>query len=418
MRFFNKDKGEKADKTIIKMVTTYGDSFYAWNGRLYESDIVRACIRPKVKAIGKLTAKHIRIKDGMIEVNPSPRIKFLLSEPNPFMTAQQFQEKVANQFCLNNNAFILIVRNEDDLPIQLYPIPARLAEAIYINDELNIRFTFINGRVMTFPYTDIIHLKGDYYEDDIFGTSPAKALSELMNVVGTIDQGVVNAIKNSSVIKWLLKFTQSMRPEDVKKNVKEFVDNYLSIDTDTFGAAGVDAKADILRIEPKDYVPNAMVTDRFTDRVFQFFNTNKDIVTSSWNEDQWNAYYESEIEPLALQMAGAYTIRIFSRNERSYENSIVFEASNLACASLMTKLQFVQMVDRGAMTPNEWRATMNMAPIEGGDKPIRRLDTQVVNLIEKLINQINDKNYAQIAESIMALVAATEQERRKNDSKD
>ena len=161
-----------------------------------------------------------------------------------------------------------------------------------------------------------------------------------------------------------------------------------------------------------------MITDRFTNRIFHFFNTNEKIVTSSWNEDEWNAYYESEIESFALQMSGAYTTRIFSRNERSYENSIVFEASNLACASLKTKLGFVQMVDRGAMTPNEWRATMNMAPIEGGDKPIRRLDTQVVNLIEKLINQINDKNYAQIAESIMTLVAATEQERRKNDSED
>ena len=37
------------------------------------------------------------------------------------------------------------------------------------------------------------------------------------------------------------------------------------------------------------------------------------------------------------------------------------------------------MVDRGSMTPNEWRITLNLGPIEGGDKPIRRLDTAVVN---------------------------------------
>ena len=36
------------------------------------------------------------------------------------------------------------------------------------------------------------------------------------------------------------------------------------------------------------------------------------------------------------------------------------------------------MVDRGAMTPNEWRSVMNLGPIEGGDKPIRRLDTAPV----------------------------------------
>jgi hypothetical protein len=51
---------------------------------------------------------------------------------------------------------------------------------------------------------------------------------------------------------------------------------------------------------------------------------------------------------------------------------------SLQYASMSTKLNLLQMVDRGAMTPNEWRRVMNMAPIEGGDKPIRRLDTAVV----------------------------------------
>ena len=36
------------------------------------------------------------------------------------------------------------------------------------------------------------------------------------------------------------------------------------------------------------------------------------------------------------------------------------------------------MVDRGAMVPNEWRDLFNYAPIENGDKPIRRLDTALV----------------------------------------
>ena len=42
------------ERSVLKMVTTQGEFYYAWNGKLYESDIVRACIRPKVKAIGKL----------------------------------------------------------------------------------------------------------------------------------------------------------------------------------------------------------------------------------------------------------------------------------------------------------------------------------------------------------------------------
>ena len=395
-----------SEKNVIRMVTTTGGHYYAWNGKLYESDIVRACIRPKVKAIGKLTGKHIRDDpNGGLKVNPDPNIRFLLSEPNPYMTGQQMQEKIANQLCLNNNAFILIVRDENGKAMQLYPVPCVTAETKYNESgELFLKFQYRNGKSGTFRYTDIIHLRQDYNEDDIFGESPAPALAEMMNVIGTIDQGIIQAIKNSSVIRWLLTFTGSLREEDIKKNVQKFVDNYLAVETDTFGAAGVDAKATVTRIEPKDYVPNAAQTDRTIDRLYSFFNTNKKIVQSSYTENEWTAYYEAEVEPIVLQMHQTYTVGLFTRKERGFGNRIVFEANNLQCASLTTKLAFQAMVDRGAMTPNEWRETMNMAPIPGGDQPIRRLDTQVVNMIEDVLKKMNKENYLVMAGIITKLL--------------
>ncbi|MCF0126956.1 MAG: phage portal protein, partial [Pseudobutyrivibrio sp.] len=62
-----------------------------------------------------------------------------------------------------------------------------------------------------------------------------------------------------------------------------------------------------------------------------------------------------------------------------FNNYIILESNKLQYASIGTKLNLVQMVDRGAMTPNEWRAVLNLAPIEGGDVPIRRLDTAEVS---------------------------------------
>lgn len=387
------------------MITDKGNGFYAWNGKLYESDIVRACIRPRVKAVGKLVAKHVRKDMNGIKINPEPYIRFLLEEPNPYMTGQMLQEKVINQLALNNNAFILIIRDEYGYPYELYPIPCLTVEAIYnLSGDLFLRFYFQNGKTGTFPYTEIIHLRDDYNNNDIFGEPPGKALTSLMDIVGTIDQGIVKAIKNSGVIRWLLKYNTSLRPEDLKRNVKEFTDNYLSVESETFGAAGVDSKADATRIEPKDFVPNAAQTDRTTQRIYSFFNTNEKIVQSNYNEDEWNSYFEARIEPDALQMSNEYTRKLFTRRERGFSNQIVFEASNLQFASLSTKLALVAMVDRGALTPNEWRATMNLAPIEGGDEPIRRLDTQVVNHINKLLANITSENFKEITDTISLLL--------------
>ena len=376
------EAADAPSKTVLKMITDTGNGFYAFNGRIYQSDIVRAALRPKAKAIGKLCAKHIRetvLPDGTndIKVNPEPYIKFLLSEPNPYMTGQMLQEKLANQVMLNGNAFALVIYDDNGLPREIYPIPAAMAEAIYDDmGRLYLKFTYRNGKTSSFPYSQIIHIRECYADNDIFGESPAKALAPLMEVVSTADQGIVKAIKNSAVVQWLLKYTNSMRPEDLKANAKAFADNYLALDSDTVGVAAVDAKADIQRIEPKDYVPNAAQSDRVVQRIYSLLGTNSKIVQALYTEDEWNSYYETEIEPYAIQMSDQWSLRLFTRRARAFGNKIYFEAANLACASISTKLNLMQMVDRGALTPNEWRAVFNMAPVEGGDKPIRRLDTR------------------------------------------
>lgn len=366
-------------KTRFEMIEDRGNGFYSWNGTIYKSDIVRACIRPKVKAIGKLIPQHIRNnKQEGFKVNPEPYIRFLYEDPNPYMSGQVFREKMATQLALNNNAFALIVRDENGYPVEMYNIPCTGVEAIYNSyGDLFLKFTNRNGVVVTYPYTDIIHLRQDINENDIFGDSPREALLTLMEIVSTTDQGIVKAIKNSGTIKWLLKFNANMRQDDIKSQTKEFTENFLGIEN-SGGAAGIDAKADAQQIEPKDYVPNALVIDRTTQRIFSFFNTNENIVQSKYTEDEWNAYYESEIEPLAMQWSNEDTRKLFNRRERGFGNKIIYTSNNLQYASMSTKLGLQAMVDRGALTPNEWREILNLPPVEGGDKPLRRLDTIAV----------------------------------------
>ena len=45
---------------------------------------------------------------------------------------------------------------------------------------------------------------------------------------------------------------------------------------------------------------------------------------------------------------------------------------------MATKLNLLQMVDRGALSVNSWRQVLNLPPVAGGDILIRRLDTAPV----------------------------------------
>lgn len=379
-RFRKNDlRNENITKQTYKIVTESLNSFSSWGGNTFDNDLVRSIIRVKAQAIGKAIPKHVRRNEDGLKINPEPYMRELLKEPNPVMTMQQLLEKVVAQLELNNNAFIFIYRDDNGYPIQLIPINSTSVTPAYnASNKLFLVFQLNNGTELTAAYSDIIHLRKDFNEDAIFGTSPHMALRKLMGVMHTMDEGIVNAIKNSFVIRWLLQFNQQLRPEDVEKQTKQFADAFLNQENGT-GVAGVDNKAIATQI--KDYSKTAPDGERdsIKERLLIFFNMNEKILKGDFKEDEYIAFYETCVEPIIRQLSGEMTRKLFTRKERSYGNEITLEAFDMTYASLSTKLAMYQMIDRKALRPNEWRAMMNLAPYEGGDDFILRLDTQSHN---------------------------------------
>jgi hypothetical protein len=62
------------------MVKDQRQTIMGWDRDLWASDIVRAAIRPKAKAIGKMTVHHIREngRSGEKAVDPDAYMRFLL----------------------------------------------------------------------------------------------------------------------------------------------------------------------------------------------------------------------------------------------------------------------------------------------------------------------------------------------------
>lgn len=383
-------------ETMHKLVVEQGNGIWGWNGKLYDSDIIRSCISPFAHAIGKLKAKEIKQSTEGLQVDPDPYIVRLMEEPNPLLTGQMLQQKMAVQLALNNNAFALILRDNYGYASEIYPIEAYSVEALYDTARtLYLRFMLQSGALVAYPYRDIIHLRDHYSGNDVFGESNAEVLDQIMQVADANDKSVVEAVKNGSVIKWIMKWKQIVRPEDLKRQTEDFARQYLETSENGTGVASVDAKADLEQVEPHDYVPNAAQQDRTLQRLYRFFGTNEHIIGSNYTEDEWNAYYESVIEPVAIQLGNEMTRKIFTRRERNEGCRIVYESTSLQYASMNTKLNLLQMVDRGALTPNEWREVMNLGPIDGGDKPIRRLDTAVVGngaKAERRLKKIVERN--------------------------
>lgn len=366
--------------TRFELLSTNSNSISPWNGKIYDNDIVRSCLRPISTNLGKLNFKYVRNTSDGLKIIKNGQIYYLLKYPNVYMTMQKLLEKLVNQYEIEGNAYAYVKKDENNNPIAIFPLPARRVELKEYNDELYMKFTFSIGKHKTVPYCDVIHLRKDFNENDIFGTDSGLALQNIMKVLDTTDKGVIQAIKNSAVIKWMLKFKTALSQKDKDKEIKKFAKSYLDVDNqDNKNVASTDPRYDAEQVKDNSFIPNEKQMDNYTKRLYSYFGVNEKIVNNSYSEDEWNAFYESKIEPIAREFTDQLTKILFTKHELECGNEIVFEPSSLQFASMSTKLSLVQMVDRNSMLPNEWRKVMNLGPIENGDKPLRRLDTAVVN---------------------------------------
>ena len=304
----------------------------------------------------------------------------LLRFPNQYMSMQKLLEKMMNQRELTNNAYAFIRKDALGNPLSIFPIPTTKVELLEKSEEVFAQFTFRNGKQMTVPYCDVIHLRKDFNDSDFYGSDCSTVLNNVMGVIDTTDKGIIKSIKNSNIIKWLMKFKQVLRPEDKELAVQEFTDNYLDIEKAEAGnVATTDPRYDLEQVKEDNFVPNGDVIAKYETRLKNYFGVSDKIIQNNYTEDEWNAFYESEIEPIATELSDQLTFKLFTKHELECGNEIIFEASSLEFTSPKTKLNLKEMVDRGAMNVNEWRKVMNLPSTENGDEFIRRLDTAPVD---------------------------------------
>ena len=373
-KLFGKERGTAHGETVVEVQGGGLADLMEWGGNIYESDLARAAIWTNAKNAGKLNPKHIRRNTEKYDVFPVPRIKRILVRPNQYMSMSVFINKLIVQCLKKNNAFALIKFGADGWPDGIYPITYNRVEAVESHGFYFVRFYLADGRQMTAPYSELIHLRIHFDEKDLFGESNQRALGAIMSVVQETDKGIIGAIKKSAIIRWILKFNGVANPDDKQLAVDTFVKNYLSIEN-SGGAAATDPRYEAVQVKPENFVPNAAQMDRAKDRIHSYFGVSDAIIQSRFSEFEWNAYYENTIEPFAIQLSEEFTEKLFTQTERDHGNTIIFEANRLQYASNNSKIAVARfLADIGGANLDQILEIFNMAPI-GGDEGKRRVQT-------------------------------------------
>lgn len=353
-----------------KELGTYKATFSVFGEDIYNSSLVRACVRPLAELSSKAEAKCL-----------DPELQRILNNrPNIYMNGKDFLQKVRTRLEILNVAFIYIERDRRGKVLGFYPVPYSFFEALEYNNGLFIKFYFSgNVEPLVLPWADLAAVRKDYLKSDISGDDN-QCIIQTLELMSTASQGLANSIRSTANLRGILKSTKAMlAPEAIKQQKDDFVNDYLNLENGS-GIASLDSTQEFTPITINPATANAAQMKEVREDIFRFFGVNDDIVMANIKKkEQLEGFFTIRIEPFLVALSRELTSKVYGKRADD-EHNILYQVDQFTFVSLDKKIQlFSTVVLYGGMTIDEWRALFNMPHIEGGDVPVRRLDAAPID---------------------------------------
>ena len=372
MQVFRKKK-QSIEKERSKVIPFNTETWHyvRFNGELLDIDTIVACIDALARNLAKMELTAIRKdKDNITITERTSDVARVLKRPNPYQTQYDFIYKVAALYFATNNAYIWPEYDQEGILINLWPINCVSAK-LYEKDGIEVlRFQLRHNHFFTVPYSQIIHLRNHYMKDDIFGDSN-HAFSSIAELMDAQQQGIKGGIKNSALIRGILKAAQTMKEEDIVAARDRFVKDNFAVEN-SGGVLFVDGKFDYTNIESKPYIVDADSMKFTQNAAFTYYGVNEDFLQNKFDSNGYEAVYEGRLEPWAIQFMQGLTDGLFTERMRSFGNQINANMAKLKYQSLNTVTNMISVTrELGLFTRDEYREMLGYEPLgpeRGGDE--------------------------------------------------
>ncbi len=386
---FRPDKAKKRDElnsayTLFKTLTAYQPIFTSWGGAIYESEIVRAAIDARARHMSKLKVEVLG------SANPSLQSK-LRQGPNQWHTWSQFFYRVSTILDINNTCFIVPVHDDRFIITGIFPVLPTNCDLVEYEERIWLRYRFANGQIGAVEFNKCAVLTKHQYKSDFFGDANT-AIRETMKLIHIQNEGIEEAVKNTSTFRFMAQLSNFAKPEDLAKERERFTAQNLATEAESGGfLLFPNTYKDIRQIDVKPYTVDHDQMKLIRENVFNYFGVNEDVLQNKAFGDAWSAFYEGAIEPFAIQFSEAVTKAMFTERERAQGTEIMATSNRLQYLSNADKLNVSsQLLDRGIFSINDVRDIWNLPPVENGDVRIVRGEYYSANEKLTTTNEVNE----------------------------
>ena len=381
-RIFGGRKKDEPQRMLpeYKALTAYQPVFTSFSGQLYETELIRSAINVRATHISKLKVDFYG--------HGAEALSKRLTRPNGFQTWSQFLYRVSTILDCNNGCIIAPVFDKFGRVTELYPVLPERTKMVDNGGYPWIAMKFRDGQYAQMPVWQVGLLTKFQYKDDFFGEKNG-ALIPTMKLIDIQEQGITEGVKSAAAIRFIAQMSNFAKAEDLAKEQRRFVANNLSGKENGGMLLFPNTFQNIKQVDSKPYVPDADQMKVINESVYRYFNVNEEVLRGEAFGDKWTAFYESAVEPFAIQFSEVMSIMLQLNGQLSGDSGVFATANRLQYMSNAEKLNVSsQLLDRGILSINDVREIWNLAPVEDGDRRIIR--GEYYDTSEKLSEEDNN----------------------------
>lgn len=367
------------DKKNVTSFTFLGNDGYkikGFTGKTIDNPVVISCI----DCIARNAAKA-----SFCDANG--KTMDILARPNEYQNEYSFIYKIVANMKAYGEAFVYIDKNKYGINA-LHVLNNGNCKIEIVQDELMFSFMLpITGIKKVVPYSEIIHVRDKYINNEFYADENEDVLKELLDARHTYLEGIKKYVHNSNLIRGVVNINAILKDKDIEAFNKQFNSQFDNIENKS-SFVTLDQKATFNPINSNSQLPDYEVYETITREIFQFFGVTKEIVENSAKTDEMELFYEQVITPILKNISQEFSDKL--------EKKIILALDNYIFASFQKKVNAIKELSQlGILSINESRNLLGYGPLED-EIGERRLQT--LNLVE--ISAVDEYQLAGKAQSV------------------
>jgi len=342
------------------------------------SSAVFACVDLISSDISKLNIRFVREQDGVMQKSSAPRFTNILRKPNPYQTRAQFVKNWIASKLTHGNAYILLTRNSSGAIVEMQVLNPRFVLPLVAPDNSVFYQVTMNPLLVTpleqtvVPARDIIHDRGITSWHPLIGMTPIAACAASATLASAISTNSAEFFSNAAQPSGFLTAPGEIS-NDTASRLKATIESGYNGNNSgkvMVGGDGLAYTSMTMTGNDAQLIQQLQWTAQDVARCFHVPGhkigldtgartaNSSAIYESMYYSDCLQAYLES-IELLlddAFDVPDGAGLRFDTKGLMRMDEGAQHAAN-------------AQAVGAGYMSPNEARATVHLAPVDGGDTP-------------------------------------------------